>query len=819
MEKPKLHLICNAHLDPVWQWRWEEGISEAIATFRNAVDILKEHEKLIFNHNESVLYEWVKKYDPALFKEIQKLVKKGRWNISGGWYLQPDVNMPGIESIIRQIKYGRKFFRQNFDAIPQVAYNFDSFGHGAGLPQVLNKAGYKMYIHMRPEEAEFHIPNDLYLWQGADGSEILTYRINIGYYHTERNNILDRLNAGKRYALKINRDVPVFWGLGNHGGGATREDLARIDEFIKNENSIEIIHSAPDIFYEAIKKYSNDVPVLKGDMQRVNTGCYTSLSRLKRKSLEISGQIIQTEALKTMTNAVYDEKYPQAELDEIWKDHLFNDFHDILPGSCTELAEQDALNQYGKIEISLRRHRFSIPLFLNKDINNESYIPLTIINTNTALENAPIEVECMIDYRPKWTGKWRLKLFDMEGKEIECQEEQTEALLPYNGWRRKIVFFDSIPQFGSKNYNIRLFEGEKEQQIFKPEVKFEINKNTGLIDHYSFDERNILTGRLLQPLVMEDLADSWGAGEWKYNKTLSKFSNESTPKIIEKGPVRIITETILKYNLSKIILHTIVYNKWNILEFHLRIHWNEERKRIKLSIPTIFNNPEILTEIPGGIIQRKADGEENIHHRWLFLRGNSVDNKIGLGIVNNGQFGFDFQNGEVRLSVLRSAAYCHEKTFDLGNMRYRKYMDQGIHDIKILLKLGNPEEVLNSLPGLAEYLSSPLVTFAHLPFGSIEKEMKTGRKKPDVPKFKNPFQKEFFTISQRNIRLLALKKSDEDDGIIFRLQETTGLQTAADLKLNCPEKTISLDFKPLEIKTLKITREGKYKEVNLIDEN
>src|SRR5512135_2087989 len=95
--KPTVHLICNAHLDPVWQWRWEEGASEALSTFRTAVELLREHEDLIFNHNEAVLYRWVQQYDPALFGEIQKLVLEGRWCISGGWYLQPDANLPGTE--------------------------------------------------------------------------------------------------------------------------------------------------------------------------------------------------------------------------------------------------------------------------------------------------------------------------------------------------------------------------------------------------------------------------------------------------------------------------------------------------------------------------------------------------------------------------------------------------------------------------------------------------------------------------------------------------------------------------------------------------
>ena len=194
MKKPRVHLICNAHLDPVWQWQWEEGCAEALSTFSIAVEILNENKDFIFNHNEAVLYEWVMEHDPSLFKKIRDLVKKGQWSVSGGWYLQPDVNLTSTESIIRQIMEGRTFFKKYFHSFPEVAYNFDSFGHSAGLPQILRKSGYKMYIHMRPQEDKLKLPSSLYRWQGCDGTEIAALIIPVGLYHTEYHNIRERMN-------------------------------------------------------------------------------------------------------------------------------------------------------------------------------------------------------------------------------------------------------------------------------------------------------------------------------------------------------------------------------------------------------------------------------------------------------------------------------------------------------------------------------------------------------------------------------------------------------------------------------------------------
>ena len=172
-DRPIVHLICQAHIDPVWMWNWQEGAREGISTFHTAANLLEEFPGFIFNHNESILYEWIEESDPALFARIRKLVKQGRWNIAGGWYVQPDCNMPAGETLVRQIMEGRRYFSDKFGAWPTVAYNFDTFGHPASLPQVLQQAGYGLYIHCRPVPHQLDLPAALRLWQGHDGAQLL----------------------------------------------------------------------------------------------------------------------------------------------------------------------------------------------------------------------------------------------------------------------------------------------------------------------------------------------------------------------------------------------------------------------------------------------------------------------------------------------------------------------------------------------------------------------------------------------------------------------------------------------------------------------
>jgi alpha-mannosidase len=467
-QRPTVHLICNAHLDPVWQWRWEEGCAEALSTFATAVEVLKAHPTLIFNHNEAVLYQWAKEHAPALFAEIQSLVAAGRWCISGGWFLQPDVNLPDTESLIRQITVGRAFFREHFGVAPRVAYNFDSFGHSAGLPQLLRRSGYEMYVHMRPQAPDLALPSDLYRWRGLDGSEILALRIVVGLYHTERHNIVERLEEGVALALKLNRDVPVFWGIGDHGGGPTREDLRLIDDFLRREMRVEIIHSTTERLCDALRVVGQQAPVVEGELQRVFTGCYTSLARLKRQAAKSLAGLTQAEALRAATWWKLGQPFPQAELADAWRDHLFNDFHDILPGSCVEPAEQDALALYGKVSEATRRLRLAAATAINAGSPQRRYIPVTVLNANPACPRVPVEVEAMADLRPKWTGKWHLRLRTPDGQEVPCQEEQPEALLPFNGWRRKVAFMADLPQLGARHYELTIHEGERPQPAAPP---------------------------------------------------------------------------------------------------------------------------------------------------------------------------------------------------------------------------------------------------------------------------------------------------------------------------------------------------------------
>ncbi len=290
-----------------------------------------------------------------------------------------------------------------------------------------------------------------------------------------------------------------------------------------------------------------------------------------------------------------------------------------------------------------------------------------------------------------------MRLFRADGREVVCQEEQPESLLPFNNWRRRISFVDDLPGVGVTRYYLEAFEVDAGEEGQERDTNGDMSP--AYLSHFpplphaaprpdapGSSPRwprfaRCPSGPLFEPLVVEDTADSWGTGRGSYRKVVGCFKPSCRPFVIEPGPVRTITRAILAYRASRIVMDAVVYPSWPVIEIRFRVTWNEERRRLKLRVPTGLGSASLLCEVPGGAIPRPPDGEEHVHGRWLVIEGKEVlgaaktptrgtarsgDSPLAFGIASSGQHGLDFEDGELRLSVLRSSAYCHERGFDLG---------------------------------------------------------------------------------------------------------------------------------------------------------
>ncbi|MCC6801239.1 MAG: alpha-mannosidase, partial [Anaerolineae bacterium] len=281
MKQKKLHMIGNAHIDPVWLWQWQEGFHEVKATFRSALDRMKEYDDFKFVASSAVFYSWVENSDPAMFAEIQQRVAEGRWQVVGGWWIEPDCNIPSGEAFVRHGLYGQRYFQQKFGTTARVGFNVDSFGHAGTLPQILKKSGISYYNFLRPMPHEKGMPSRLFWWEADDGSRVLTYRIPFEYLSWGKE--ISEHIARCTHEIKAPYDEGMcFYGVGNHGGGPTKANLDSIHNLNGRDALPELLLSTPEAFFDSVAGKDLPIPVVHSDLQNHAVGCYAAHSGIKQ---------------------------------------------------------------------------------------------------------------------------------------------------------------------------------------------------------------------------------------------------------------------------------------------------------------------------------------------------------------------------------------------------------------------------------------------------------------------------------------------------------------------------------------------------------
>ncbi len=288
-------MVGNAHIDPVWQWRWTEGCAEAIGTCWAAIDRLEEEPGFIFTRGEAVVYRWIEEFEPALFARIQHFVRAGRWVIVNGWWLQPDCNLPGGEAFIRQGLYGKTYFREKFGIDVKVGYNVDSFGHAGTLPILVRPIGFENYVFMRPSAHEKTLPAALFDWIAPNGSSITAFRLT-DEYQTTTFPLPGKIERAEAYVQQSGLPIMCFYGVGNHGGGPTRENLAYIRQL--QEQGRPVLFSDPVRYFESVVSVSR--PEVRDEMQMHAIGCYSAISAVKALNRRCEARLAQAEAASAL---------------------------------------------------------------------------------------------------------------------------------------------------------------------------------------------------------------------------------------------------------------------------------------------------------------------------------------------------------------------------------------------------------------------------------------------------------------------------------------------------------------------------------------
>ncbi|MGD2294344.1 MAG: glycoside hydrolase family 38 C-terminal domain-containing protein [Candidatus Aminicenantes bacterium] len=827
MSLKKLYLICNAHLDPVWLWEWEEGAAEALSTFRTAAQLCEEFEEFVFCHNESLLYRWVEMYEPELFKKIQDLVKKRRWHIMGGWYVQPDCNMPSGESFVRQILVGKTYFEEKFGVEPKTAINFDPFGHTRGLVQVLKKSGYTSYVFCRPDPKELELPADDFLWIGYDGSEILAHRAP-DHYNSERGKARQRVE--KWLAENLERPAGLLlWGIGDHGGGASREDLIDLRELSNETRERQVQHGTPEAYFEQLEESQVVFSRWTKDLNPWAVGCYTSMARVKNKHRRLESTYFLTEKMVTHAVLAGLVSYPRKALHEALEDLLFCQFHDSLPGSSISEVEEDVLQRmdHGLQILSRLKSEAFFRLLSGQPQAKDREFPLFVYNPHPF----PVTETVICEFQPHEPNFnpavfWKPELVDEAGQSLPLQLEKESSNISIDQ-RKRVVFRAELKPSQMNRFSCRLRvvdppsssdRIESKSLVFQTEaLEVAIDSQTGLIEKYRVCGQDFLNPESFRLIVNKDYPDPWGMLVRSFREVEGVFTlmskeqsawfsgvsaKELEPiRIIEDGPIRTVIEALFQYRSSFACLTYTIPKEGTELEITVRVLWSEKDRMLKLGVPTVFTDGACKGQVAYGVEDFLRSAEELVAQKWVAVV--SADDLWAFTVINEGTYGFDYDDGELRLSLLRSPAYSGHPVGSkpiVPQDRFQPRIDQGERVFRFWINGGQAEKRLLRIDREALVKNEKPMTLCCFPAG--------GGKKP-LPGI---------LLDDDSVQLTSFKLAEKRDWLIMRLFEPTGRKRSTRVKIPSLDLFFDVPLKKFEIKTLALNlKTKKFFETDLLE--
>jgi alpha-mannosidase len=819
MKDKTLHMIGNAHLDPVWLWRWQEGFQAAKATFRSVLDRMNESDDFLFTSSSAAIYEWIERNDPCMFAEIRARVAEGRWQIVGGWWIQPDCNIPAGESFARQGLYGQRYFQAKFGVTATIGYNVDSFGHHAMLPQILKRSGMDFYIFMRPEPHEKGLPGRLFWWESDDGERVLAYRIPFEYCTWGKD--LEKYVRRCFGELKSPLDsLMCFYGVGNHGGGPTRENIESIRRMNSSPEFPTMIFSTPSQFFAAALAQNLSFPVVHDELQHHASGCYAAHSGIKRWNRRAENLLITAEKFCAIAERATGQPYPD-DLAHAWKNVLFNQFHDILGGTSLAVAYDDARDLHGEaMAIAGRALNYAIQsLAWNIDIPyQEAMTPIVVFNPHAWDAKVSVEVDL---------GAIQADdiLLDDAGRQVPMQIVRPPALI--GGWRKRVSFVAELPALGYRVYQVVAPDPAAREIPLAPALASsrpiaedrsallsdlgQAAGGWGAADHTLENQRLRLaidpaSGHIAsiydkqlevevlaapaRPVVIDDPSDTWSHGVYQFHNAIGAFTATSV-RLVEQGPVKAVIRVESAYGLSTLAQEFAIYRDLELIEVRVTVDWREQFKALKLTFPVNLNFLKATYEIPYGQIERPVNGEEEPGQSWIDLSGaiRVADIPYGLSLLNDGKYSFDVSGHEMSMTVLRSPIYAHHDPAVPHPGEAYAFIDQGVQQFTYVLLPHAGSWNAETVRRAAELNAPPIALVETYHAGTL------------------PQQASFVVPDQANIVVSAVKRAEDGDDIIVRAYEIARTATRAIIRLPQWGRAIEAAFGPCEIKTFCVPKD------------
>ena len=780
--KSKYHLYCAgyAHIDLAWQWPWIEGREVVKNTSESVLNVMERFPDFKYSMGQAHAYEWMENYTPNLFTDIQKKVEEGKWEIVGGQWCEPDGNLPSGESYVRQSLYAKRYFREKFDVDVKVCWLPDCFGFNWNLPQILARSGFDSFISKRIHlDDTRNFPHRLFWWQGPDGSKVMTYIPRDGYMHDlDGEQVIDFLQQEQKEA-GLGKEL-VLYGVGNHGGGPTMQMLDKASRALVAPAYPDLKLSTSQDFFDSI------TPSEKADLKTWDSelylerfrGCYTSQAKTKKHNRQSQTLIKSSEKISSISS-LFGFTYPREKIFDIWRTILFNQFHDILPGTSVNSVYHDTEREYIKAEQSAEQlgERGLQNIARNIDTRG-SKNPIVIFNPNSWQRSGPVELELNdLEMDQEWS------ILDEYGNAVASQ------IIDKTSFNAKLLFIaQNVPSIGYKTYqlvekkshpsnsSLEFTRASLENQF----LKVVIDKNNGLFKEL-FDKENqrqVLSnerGNLLQ-ILKNETNDAWNL---KLNTSPIELDQLMETSLIEFGPVRTTIKVVHSFSGEKrphptedfptsiFTQYISLYDGLSYLEVRNDMMWWEEHKVLKVAFPFNVISDNTRYEIPYGSIERPTGFETAFEkarfevpaQRWADLS----DGEYGVSLLNDCKHGYDTKGNVMRLSLLRAPTFPDPMA------------DKGYHEFKYAIypHKGDFRDGQVFRKGF-EFNEPFIVTRAKEHEGDL------------------PNSYSFVTVEPENVILNSIKMSEDfDNALVFRFYETDG--KTAEVQVKTPNKIIKVE--------------------------
>jgi alpha-mannosidase len=790
-------LTGNAHIDAAWLWPWTETVDVVHRTFGTALQLMNEYPQYTYTQSAAAYSQWMEEKYPALHQQIVDRVKQGRWEMVGGMWVEPDLNMPDGESLVRQLLVGKRYFKNKFGVDVRIGWNPDSFGYNWQLPQIYKKSGVDYFVTQKMAWNDTNqLPLKLFWWQSPDGSRILTY-----FPHDYVNQIEPtRIASDVAVARKLNPGTALMmhlYGIGDHGGGPTRSMLdsglhwttpgrvappmrfgTAADFFSGIETKLDTSH-APTWNYRALASGvaplpdppagKLSLPVWNDELYfEYHRGVMTTQANHKRNMRESEEELLNAEKYSSLA-WLFGEKYPSARLNEAWQKGLFNQFHDLAAGSGIGVIYKDAQRDYDVIRWITDEATTGALNAISAEVqtgNAADGVPVMVVNPLAWPRTDLVSLDVQLPAAPK-AG---LSLRDPQGRDVPFQT------LTHDGSTNSYRILAEVRDVPSLGYEILhvVPRGSSVTTDLKADgltlenslLRVIVDPKTGCIKSLYQKATKFESisdggcGNQLQ--AFQDTPkdyDAWNI-DADFDQHMTTLDKADSVELTEKGPVRATIRITRTWQNSRFVQDISLYAGLDRVDVANNIDWHETHMLLKAAFPLAASAPHATYEIPYGSIERpttRNNGWEAAKFEVPALRWADLGDGIhGFSLINESKYGYDAKGNVIRLSLLRSPVWPDPKA-DRGHHQFSYSLYPHAGDWRRALTVRRGYEF--------NYKLRAFQVEAHE--GSL------------------PAYHSFLSIAGDDVVLTALKKTEDGDALLLRLYEWAG--KTADVRIGLPD--------------------------------